>query len=142
MLLCDFLFPFNPLQKGLPLPDFFYPSRDTEKPLKGLADNLFHNLENFSNQDYPEYEIIFSLRDNNNPTYKIARKTKNQNPQRNISFLVERCNEGLIEKVNNLIPACKIVKHQLMLGSDSNAMVAGNYLKENTRPMKGSGAVL
>jgi len=50
------------------------------KPLKGLDDNLFDNLESFCMLDYPEYEIIFSLQDHNDPAYKVARKVKEKYP--------------------------------------------------------------
>ncbi|MGD1076048.1 MAG: ceramide glucosyltransferase, partial [Thermodesulfovibrionales bacterium] len=129
--------PLNSGEEGT-LPRSF-PSVSILKPLKGLDDNLFDNLESFCKQDYPEYEIIFSLQDHNDPAYKIARKIKDKYPQLDISLLVEPCDEGLNPKVNNLIPAYKIAKHQLILVSDSNVMVMRNYLREITIPMKEPG---
>ncbi|BCB95310.1 ceramide glucosyltransferase [Dissulfurispira thermophila] len=99
------------------------------KPLKGLDDNLFDNLASFCTQDYPKYEIIFSLQDHNDPAYKVARKIKDKYPERDISIIVERCDDGLNPKVNNLIPAYKASKYQYILISDSNVMVDNNYLR-------------
>lgn len=105
------------------------------KPLKGLDDNLFDNLASFCTQDYPEYEIIFSLQDHNDPAYKVVRKIKDKYPEKNISILVERCDAGLNPKVNNLIPAYKASKYPYILISDSNVMVDKNYLREIVRHM-------
>jgi ceramide glucosyltransferase len=103
------------------------------KPLKGLDDNLFDNLESFCNQDYPEHEILFSLQDFNDPAYKVAKKVRDKYPDRNISLVVEKCNAGLNPKVNNLIPAYRKARYPYVLISDSNVMVDKNYLREITR---------
>ena len=106
------------------------------KPLKGLDDNLFDNLESICMQDYPEYEIIFSLQDHNDPAYKVAKKIKDKYPDKDISVITKRCNVGLNPKVNNLIPAYKIAKYEHILISDSNVMVNRNYLQEIVKYME------
>jgi len=106
------------------------------KPLKGLDDNLFDNLESICLQDYPEYEVIFSLQDHNDPAYKVARKIKDKYPVRDINIIVERCNAGLNPKVNNLIPAYRVAKFGHVLVSDSNVMVNNNYLREIIKHME------
>ncbi len=106
------------------------------KPLKGLDDNLFDNLASICMQDYPEYEVIFSLRDQNDPAYKVARKIKDKYPDKDITIIVERCNAGLNPKVNNLIPAYKIARFEHILISDSNVIVDKNYLREIVSTMR------
>jgi ceramide glucosyltransferase len=106
------------------------------KPLKGLDDNLFDNLASFCTQDYPEYEIIFSLQHHNDPAFKVARKIRDKYPEKNISIIVEKCDLGLNPKVNNLIPAYKASRYDYVLISDSNVMVDKNYLKEIVRHIK------
>ncbi len=112
------------------------------KPLKGLDDNLFDNLESMCNQDYPEYEIIFSLQDYNDPAFKVAEKIKEKYPEKKITLLVEKCCAGLNPKVNNLIPAYRIAKYDYILISDSNVMVSKNYLREIIRPFDDPGTGL
>ncbi len=106
------------------------------KPMKGLDDNLFDNLESFCMLDYPEYEIIFSLQDHNDPAYKVANKIKEKHQNKDISIVVERCNQGLNPKVNNLIPAYRVSKYEHILISDSNVVVGKDYLKEIVKPME------
>ena len=103
------------------------------KPLKGLDDNLFDNLESFCTQDYPGYEILFCLQDYNDPAYKVAKKIQDKYPDRDISLVVEKCHAGLNPKVNNLIPAYRNARHPYVLISDSNVMVDKNYLQEIVR---------
>lgn len=114
----------------------FCPPISILKPLKGLDDNLFDNLASFCTQDYPAYEIIFSLQDYNDPAYKVARKIKDKYPDTNISIVVERCDDGLNPKVKNLISAYKTSEHPYILISDSNVMVDKNYLKATAKHMQ------
>jgi ceramide glucosyltransferase len=99
------------------------------KPLKGLDDGLFDNLESFCNLDYPVYEIIFALQNRNDPAFKVVKKIKEKYPLKDISIVVEFCDEGLNPKVNNLIPAYKRAKYDLLLVSDSNVRVEKDYLR-------------
>jgi ceramide glucosyltransferase len=119
-------------------PSTFRPGISVLKPLKGLDDNLFDNLESLCLQDYPEYEVIFSLQDHNDPAYKVARKIKDKYPEKDISVIAERCNAGLNPKVNNLIPAYRIAKYNYILISDSNVMAETDYLQDTVRHMEDS----
>ena len=112
-----------------------FPAVSILKPLKGLDDNLFDNLESICLQDYPEYEIIFSLQDYNDPAYKVVRKIKDKYPDKNITILVEQCDDGLNPKVNNLIPAYRIAQYEYILISDSNVIVDEHYLKSIVKHM-------
>jgi ceramide glucosyltransferase len=120
---------------GASLPRNF-PPVSILKPLKGLDDGLFDNLESFCNLDYPQYEIIFALQNQNDPAFKVAKKIAEKHPSRDISIVVERCDEGLNPKVNNLIPACKRAKYDLILISDSNVRVERGYLGDIARHME------
>jgi ceramide glucosyltransferase len=87
-------------------------------------------------QDYPRYEIIFSLQDHNDPACKVALKIKEKYPDRDITVLVKRCNAGLNPKVNNLIPAYERAQYEYILVSDSNVMVDKHYLKKIAQHME------
>ena len=118
---------------GEPTSDPSLPSVSILKPLRGIDDNLFDNLSSFCTQDYPEYELLFSLQDYNDPAYKVAKKVKEKYPTRDITIIVERCNAGLNPKVNNLIPSYRKARHPYVLISDSNVMVGQDYLREIVR---------
>jgi ceramide glucosyltransferase len=106
------------------------------KPLKGLDDGLFDNLESFCRLDYPKYEIIFALQNRNDAACRVAEKIKEKYPLRDISIVVEYCDEGLNPKVNNLIPAYARAKYGLLLISDSNVRVEKDYLMSIARHME------
>jgi ceramide glucosyltransferase len=106
------------------------------KPLSGLDDNLFDNLESFCCQDYPDYEILCSLQDMNDPARRVVEKVKKKYPEKEISIFVNPCNEGLNPKVNNLLHAYRHAKHPYILISDSNVMVDRDYLKRIIQPME------
>jgi len=120
----------------------FFPPVSILKPLKGLDDNLFDNLESFCRQDYPRYEVIFCLQDENDPACKVARMIKNKYPEKDITIHIERCSAGLNPKVNNLIPAYRVSKYPYFLISDSNVTVNRHYLKEIIRDLEDPGVGL
>jgi ceramide glucosyltransferase len=125
--------PKNP--GGNAIPDQSFPPISILKPLKGLEDNLFGNLESFCVQEYPEYEIICSLQDQNDPAYKVIQKIKEKFPDKAISIIIERFHRGFNPKVNNLLLAYQHSKYPMILISDSNVMVDKHYLKTIVKPM-------
>jgi ceramide glucosyltransferase len=104
------------------------------KPLKGLDDNLFDNLESFCKQDYPEYEVILSLENRNDPAYRVAEKIKNKYPDR-VTIVIDNSNKALNPKVRNMMTAYKISKYDYFLISDSNVYVDSDYLKKTSASM-------
>lgn len=115
----------------------YLPPISVLKPLKGLDDNLFENLESFCNQDYPTYEIILALREISDPAYKVAVKIKEKYKDRDISVIAQWCEEGLNPKVNNLIPAYRASKYDFFLISDSNVLADKDYLRDTVQHMEG-----
>jgi ceramide glucosyltransferase len=115
-----------------------FPAISILKPLSGLDDNLFDNLESFCRQDYPKYEILCSIQDPNDPAYRVVEKVKKRFPEKEISILVERCNDGLNPKVNNMLPAYRHARYPYILISDSNVMVDRDYLRKSAQLMADS----
>ncbi|MCS7214718.1 MAG: ceramide glucosyltransferase [Thermodesulfovibrio sp.] len=111
-----------------------FPPISIIKPLKGLDDNLFDNLESFCKQDYPEYEVIFSLQDRNDPAYRVAEKVRNKYPEL-VKIVIDSSYNALNPKVKNMISAYKESKYDYFLISDSNVYVEPDYLKKTVSSM-------
>ena len=112
------------------------------KPLAGLDDNLFGNLESFCRLDYPAYEIIFCLESPNDPAITVARKVLTRHPGLPISVLVSRSSEGHNPKVRNMLAGYRSARHDILLVSDSNVEVDPSYLKKTVRPLLDPGVGL
>lgn len=110
-----------------------WPPASILKPLAGLDDNLFGNLESFCHLDYPAYEIIFCLASPNDPAHAIARKVKARNPRIPISIVISGPSEGHNPKVRNMLAGYSSARHDVVLVSDSNVEVDPSYLKETAR---------
>lgn len=103
------------------------------KPIKGIDDNLFDNLESFCNLDYPQYELIFSLSSCFDPAYKIVNKIKLKYPDRDISIVVDDSLHGLNPKINNMYKAYMMAKYDTIIISDSNVFVGKDYIKQTVK---------
>lgn len=104
------------------------------KPLKGLDDNLYDNLESFCRQDYPEYEIILSLEDYNDPAYRVAKKIEDKYPEL-VRIIIDNSQNALNPKVKNMITAYESSKYEYFLISDSNVYVDRDYLRKTVVSM-------
>ena len=74
--------------------DHIYPPVSILKPLKGLDDNLYDNLESLCRLDYPVFEVIFSLQTWNDQAYKVAKIVKDKYPKIDITIHIEKCDDG------------------------------------------------
>lgn len=108
------------------------------RPLKGLDTNLYENLESTFKQEYSNYEIIFSVADENDQALLVAQALMNRYPGVQATIITgmlviysvissDSCSGeeivGVNPKVNNLIRSFKAATHDLLWVLDSGVMV-------------------
>lgn len=100
------------------------------KPLKGLDEGLTDNLDSFFRQSYPDFELIFSVSDQNDPAISVVRELMVKYPKQQAKLLIKENNIVFNPKVNNLIYGYETAKNDLILISDSNIRVIPDYLEQ------------
>jgi ceramide glucosyltransferase len=99
------------------------------KPLKGADPDLERNLESFFRIDYPAYEILFGVDDACDPAAAVAQRVAARHPGMCSQLVVSDRVVGLNPKVNNLANIAVRARHELVLISDSNVVVAPDHLR-------------
>jgi ceramide glucosyltransferase len=106
-----------------------YPPISILKPLCGVDDRLWHNLESFAQLDYPSYEVLLGVEHTADPAYVVACRAAARWPSL-MRVVLQRGAPGLNPKVNQLITLAGRARHGLLVVSDSNVMVRADYLDE------------
>ncbi|MEI8191868.1 MAG: glycosyltransferase, partial [candidate division NC10 bacterium] len=104
------------------------------KPINGVDIGLYANLASFLSQDYPCLQVVFCLHDPRDPAMPILRRLQAQFPGADVEIVVSRGRIGFNPKINNLSNAAGLIKHELLLISDSDVRVPRNFLREAVRP--------
>jgi len=100
------------------------------KPLRGADAGLAENLASFMRLEYPCYEVLFGVRDADDPAVAVARAAIAAHPAVPARVVVDRREVGLNPKVNNLANLLPHARHEVLLISDSNVRVGPGYLTE------------
>jgi ceramide glucosyltransferase len=99
------------------------------KPLRGVDEGLEENLESFFQIDYPDFELLFSVADHDDPVVPLIQKLLDKFPHVQARLYVGSFDIGCNPKINNFFRAYKLAAHDWILVSDSNTRVASDYLK-------------
>ncbi len=116
-------------------PDF-WPPLTIFKPLCGIDGDLYANLASFCRQDYPEYQIVFGVRDRSDPSVEAVKQVIRDFPQRDIRLVIDNRMLGASPKVSNLANMEKEAKYPFLLISDGDIRVGEDYLKRIVQPMR------
>lgn len=114
------------------------------KPLHFDEPGLFRSLASFIAQDYgAPVQILFGVQDAGDPAIAIVRKLKDAHPEADIGLVVDTELHGSNRKVSNLINMAPFAKHDILVISDSDISVAGDWLRRivGTLSEDGVGAV-
>ncbi|KAI0305015.1 glycosyltransferase like family 2-domain-containing protein [Russula brevipes] len=98
------------------------------RPLKGLDISLSENLESSFKQDYPNFEIIFSVADEGDEALPVVRELISRYPNVNARVILGDEEVGVNPKVNNLIRPYNEAAHDILWVLDSNVAVAPGTL--------------
>jgi ceramide glucosyltransferase len=120
-------------ERARKLPDFT-PPVSILKPVRGVDFGSYENFASFCRQEYPEYEILFAVNDDNDAAAPLVRRIMAEFPQRKIRLLVGAEELGANRKVNKLARLASEAQHEILALSDGDVRVGPHYLREIAAP--------
>ncbi|MBR8837713.1 MAG: bacteriohopanetetrol glucosamine biosynthesis glycosyltransferase HpnI [Stigonema ocellatum SAG 48.90 = DSM 106950] len=113
----------------------FHPPITILKPICGLDRDAYENLASFCQQDYPDYQIVFSVRDPQDFGVAVVKQIIDDFPKLDIQLVVSDRTIGTNFKVSNLDNAITVAKHEILLIADSDIRVGRDYLQRVVQPL-------
>ncbi|KAJ7492783.1 glycosyltransferase like family 2-domain-containing protein [Mycena latifolia] len=107
------------------------------RPLKGLDTNLYENLESTFVQEYPNYEILLSVADENDQALPVAQELISKYPNVNCRIIIGEEMVGANPKVNNLIRSYRQAANDILWVIDSNVTVHPGTLARSVDALVG-----
>ncbi|CAG0886319.1 unnamed protein product [Darwinula stevensoni] len=112
-----------------------WPGVSILKPLVGADPNLETNLETFFTMNYPIYEILFCIHEDGDPSMEIVKRLRKKYPDVPSRVFVGGEKVGVNMKINNLFPAYRESKYELLFFSDSGVMMKPDTLMDMVQNM-------
>lgn len=104
-------------------------------PLYGADFKAYQNYARLCRQDYPEYQIVFGVRDSTDSSIPIVERLKTDFPERDIALVINPDVIGQNLKVSNLWNMYARVKHEHIVIIDSDIRVTVDYLRKIIAPL-------
>ena len=124
------------LRDSPPINPDFHPPVTILKPLCGIDKGTYTNLASFCQQNYPQYQIIFSVRSSTDPSIEVVENLIQQFPEIDISLVVRDHIIGANLKISNLANAITSAKHDILVIADSDIRVNSDYLQTIIQPLQ------
>lgn len=119
-----------------PIDPEFHPPVSILKPICGIDCDTYKNFASFCRQDYPEYQIVFAVRDRFDPAVEVVEKIIAEFSDLDIQLVVSDRTIGANLKVCNLANAQAAAKYPILLIADSDIRVGSDYLRRVVQPLK------
>jgi ceramide glucosyltransferase len=100
-----------------------------------MEPGLYEHLRGFCLQNYPDYQVIFGVRDSTDPACLVAERLAREFPALPIDIVVNPRQHGNNHKVSNLINMLEVARHDLLVMADSDAFVGPDYLATVAAPL-------
>jgi ceramide glucosyltransferase len=112
-----------------PYPMDFAPPISILKPVRGTDRGAYDNYASFCRLDYPEYEMVFVVQDDEDPAISVIQKVMKDFPATKIRMLVGAEDLGYSNKVCKMVRLVREARYDLFVLSDSDVRVEPDYLR-------------
>jgi ceramide glucosyltransferase len=106
------------------------------KPLCGAEPELLENLRSYCRQDYPQFQIVFGLRDGSDPAVETIERLRQEFPAVQIDVVIAETQHGSNRKVSNLINMLPRARHEILIIADSDTRVRAGYFDGVTAALR------
>jgi ceramide glucosyltransferase len=113
----------------------FKPPVTVLKPVRGLEKALKSQLRSICTQDYPRYQVIYSVQDPQDPALPILQEIQEEFGSELVSIVMSTVQVGANGKVNNMLGAIKQARHEIVVISDSDTYLKPDYLETIVAPL-------
>jgi len=117
-------------------PRDFTPPLSLLKPVHGLDPDAYENFASFCHQEYPQYEILFAVTSEQDPSTPVIRQLIADYPNLPIQLLVGPEKIGSNDKVNKLCAMAHVARHDFLVQSDADIRVGPGYLRSIAAPFR------
>ncbi|HWN98366.1 MAG TPA: bacteriohopanetetrol glucosamine biosynthesis glycosyltransferase HpnI [Blastocatellia bacterium] len=104
-------------------------------PLYGADFKAFQNYARLCRQNYPDFQLVFGVREANDSSIPIIEKLKADFPERDIELVISGEVIGQNLKVSNLQNMYSRVRHDHIVILDSDIRVTADYLRKIIGPL-------
>ncbi len=106
------------------------------KPVHGLEKNQRENLRSTCLQDYPEFQVVFSVQDSDDAAIPLLLEIQNEFGCEHVTVAIENSSTGTNGKINNMIGGLRHARHDVLVISDSDVLLKPDYLKTIVAPLE------
>ncbi len=105
------------------------------KPIHGLEKNQRINLRSTCLQDYPNFQVVFSVQELDDPAIPLLKEIQQEFGPDRVTVAIENTRSGTNGKINNMIGGLMHARHEILVISDSDVRLRPDYLKAIVAPL-------
>ncbi len=112
-----------------------WPAVTVLKPVYGLEKNQRENLRSTCLQDYPEFQVVFSVQTPDDPVVPLLNEIQREFGEARVTVAIENRRPGTNGKINNMMGGLLHARHDILVISDSDVRLEPDYLKTIIAPL-------